>query len=126
MFLKEGCGSLKIYAHRLYSACGTFPRRGLANNKQRFCMINICKQCNKEQKILAKGLCKKCYYAQYQQPKHKNKCKKCDEIKTILAKSLCRKCYYAEYRKYNTASLRYHKRKFKSDNAYDPKVYLKN
>jgi hypothetical protein len=53
----------------------------------------ICKDCGKEvSKIVAKGLCGKCY-AQDVEKRKTAECAGCGDVKPIKAKGLCRKCY---------------------------------
>jgi len=51
-----------------------------------------CSNCKKFKKLMAKGLCNKCYALSLEESKTK-KCRGCGEVKPIKAQGFCRKCF---------------------------------
>jgi hypothetical protein len=89
----------KVKGAELCSKCGRDPvhAKGLCKHcysqeKLKLIGHDICKNCGELKKIVARGLCPKCYrddlYA-----KRSAICKGCDQLKPIKWRGLCAKCY---------------------------------
>lgn len=70
----------------------------------------ICKECGKEKRKVALGLCSNCY-GRYIMKKNTAVCAGCKETKPIKCKGLCQKCY-ARFQRHGDTS---HERKKKGD-----------